>query len=69
MDPGVQIPKVLFEILPVVLPRHTVHARCGARTDCPVRLPQAVDGHVMQKRGEPRLPVPSRHLAHAVQIT
>jgi hypothetical protein len=40
-----------------------------ARANRPVRSLQPLNGHVMQKRGEPHLLVPTRHLAHAIQIT
>ena len=69
VDPSVQIPKVRFEILPVVPPRHPVDPGGGVRADRPVRLPQPVDGHVMKERGEPHIPVLPRHLAHTIQIT
>ena len=69
VNPGVEVPKVLFEVLPVVLPRHPVHSRGSARTDRPVRRLQAVDAHVVQKRGEPRVLVPPCCLAHAIQPT
>jgi hypothetical protein len=64
-----QITKVVLEIQPVLSPRHAVHAGSRIPADRPVRLPQAVNSHVMQKRGEPHLLVPTRHLAHAIQIT
>jgi hypothetical protein len=69
MDPGVEIAKVRFEIQPVVPPRDPVDARCGTRADRPIRLPQPVDRHVMKERGEPHIPVLSRHSAHTLQIT
>ena len=69
VNTSVQIPKVGFEIQPVLLPRYAVHPGSRVRTDRPVRLPQAVDGHVMKKRGEPHLLVLTRHPAHAIQIT
>ena len=55
MNPGVQIPKVLLEILPVVVPRHAVHPRRGLRPKREVRRPQAIDVNVMQERGEPHI--------------
>jgi hypothetical protein len=68
MDPSVQIPKVRFEIQPVVPPRDPVDARGGVRTDRPIRLPQTIDADVMKERGEPHIPVLPRHLAHTIQI-
>ena len=35
MHPSVQIPKVLLEILPVLLPRHAIHPRRGLRAEAP----------------------------------
>ena len=69
MDPRVQIPKVGFEILCVVLPRHPVHPGRGLRVQRPEGLSQAVDVDMMQKRGESRIPVLLRHSAHAIQRT
>jgi hypothetical protein len=68
MDPGVQIPKVLLEMLPVVPPRDPVDSRGGARADRPIRLPQTIDADVMKERGEPHIPVLPRHPAHTIQI-
>ena len=50
MDPGVQIPEVLLQILPVGPPRDTIHARSRAGTNRPIRLLQALYGHVVQER-------------------
>jgi hypothetical protein len=64
-----QIPKVLLEILPVVPPRDPIDPRGRVRADRPIRLPQTIDTHVMQKRGEPHILVLTRRLAHTIQIT
>ncbi|MGB0097360.1 MAG: hypothetical protein WBP81_33075 [Solirubrobacteraceae bacterium] len=69
MNPAMQVPKVLFEILPVVLPRHPVHPRRGLGLQRPIGRPQAVDVDVMQERGEPHITALLRHPAHAIQIT
>jgi hypothetical protein len=69
MDPNVKIAKVRFEIQPVVPPRHPVDARRGVRADRPIRLPQPLDRHMVKERGQPHIPVLSRHLAHTLQIT
>ena len=69
LDSGVQILKVVLQRLAVVPPRHAVDPRGRTRTNRPIRLPQSLDGNVVQERGEPRLPVLSRRLAHTVQIT
>jgi hypothetical protein len=68
MDPGMEIAKVRFEINAVVLPRHLIDPGGRGRADRPVRLPQSIDRDVMKKRGEPRLPVLPRQLAHTIQI-
>jgi hypothetical protein len=54
MNPSMQIPKILFKILPVVLPRHAVHPRRGLGLQRPIRRPQAIDVNVAQERREPR---------------
>ena len=63
-----QIAKVRLEIQPVVTPRDIIDSRGGVRTDRPIRVAQAINAHVMQKRGEPHIPVLPRHLAHTIQI-
>ena len=68
MDPGVQIPKVRFEIQSVVPPRDPIDPRGGVRTDRPIRHPQTIDADVVKERGEPHILVPPRHLAHTIQI-
>ena len=40
MNPSMQIPKVLFEVLPVVLPRHAVYPRRGLGLKRPIRRPR-----------------------------
>jgi hypothetical protein len=69
VDSSVKIAKVRLEIQPVVAPRHAVHPRGGARADRPVRRAQTVDADVMKERGEPHILVPTRHLAHTIQVT
>ena len=64
-----QPPEVLLQALPVVPPRHPIDAWRRAGPDRPVRRLQTLDGHVVQKRREPHIPVLPRHLAHAIQIT
>jgi hypothetical protein len=66
--PVVEIFEVILELHPVVMPPHPVHSRRGARADRPVGLPQAVDGEMVQKRGETHIPVRSRQLAHTIQF-
>jgi hypothetical protein len=63
-----EIPEVSLQVLPVVAPRHLIDAGSRVRAKRPVRLPQTIDGHVVKERGEPRVPVVARRLAHAVQI-
>ena len=69
MDPGVQIPKVRLQALPVILPRHAVHPRRGLGLKRPIRRPQAINVNMVQKRGEPHVPVLLRYSAHAIQRT
>ena len=69
MNASMEIPKVALQLLPVFLPRHTVDPGRSPRANRPVRRLQPLNGHVMQKRGEPHVLVPSRHLAHAIQVT
>src|SRR5829696_7650945 len=69
MNSGVQIPKVLFEILPVVVPRHAVGARSGLRVQRPIGRPQAVEVDVVQERREPHILVLPCDSAHAIQRT
>src|SRR6266542_6925094 len=57
VDTGMQIAKVRFEILPVVLPRHLVHPRRRPRAQPPIGRAQALDADVVQKRREPRIRV------------
>ena len=68
MHPPVQIPKVRFEVLPVVVPRHVVDPRSRLRPKREVRQPEAIDRDVMQERGEPHILVLPRQLAHTIQL-
>src|ERR671919_3047995 len=67
VNTGAEIAKVLFEILPVVVPRHLLHARRGLRVQRPVGRPQTIDIDVVQQRGEPHIPVLPCDSAHAIQ--
>ena len=69
VNPSMQIPKILFKILPVVLPRHAVHPRRGPGLQRPIRRPQAVDVDVVQERGEPRFLIRCCHSAHTTKPT
>jgi hypothetical protein len=69
VNPGVQIPKVHFEILPVIHPRHPVYPRRGLGLQRPVGRPQAVDVDVVQERGESCLLVLPCDSTHAIQRT
>ena len=64
-----QIAKVCFEILPVVLPRHLVHPRRRPRAQRPVGGTQTVNVDVVQERREPRIPVLACDSAHTIQRT
>jgi len=68
VNPGVQIPKVFLEILPVVLPRDPIHPRRGLRPKREVRPPEAIDVNVVQERGEPRFLVRCCHSAHTTKL-
>ena len=69
MDPSVEVPKVRFEVLPVLRPRHAIDTRRGLRANRPVRRSEPVDVDMVQERREPRVLVLPRHSAHTVQIT
>ena len=69
MHTGVEIPKVVLEIQPVLTPRHAVHPRSGLRPKREVRRPQALNVDMVQKRGEPHILVLPRQLAHTTKPT
>jgi len=69
MKPSVQVLKPALQVLPVGLPGHAVHPRCGLRTQRPVGLTKVLDRDVVQERGEPCLLVLLCDFAHAVQRT
>ena len=69
VNTGMQILEVALQVPPILLPRHTVHARRGLRVQRPISRPEAIDINVMQERGEPRFPVLPCCLAHAIQPT
>ena len=69
MNPGVEVPKVLLEILPVIRPRDPVHPWRGLGLKRPIRRPQAIDINMVQERSEPRVLVRSCHSAHATKLT
>src|SRR6266498_4234416 len=55
VNASMEIPEVVLQLLPVFLPRHAVDAGSSARASRPVRSLQPLNGHVMQKRGEPHV--------------
>jgi hypothetical protein len=65
----VQIPQIISQVLLVVLPPHPVHARRRLRIDLVERQPQPVHADMVQQRGELRILIPSRDLAHTIQRT
>ena len=69
VDTGVQIAKIHFEVLPVLLPRHLVHPRRRPRAQRPIGGTQTIDVDVVQKRREPRIPVLPCDSAHTIQRT
>src|SRR5258706_13212715 len=60
----VQALQLLFEVLSVGLPRHTVDTRRGVPFERKVALLQEIDGDVMQQRSEPYTLALSRRSAH-----
>ncbi len=69
LNPGMQIPEVPLQILPVGLPRLTVDPGGRLRAQRPVRAQETIDIDVMRKRGEPRVPVLRGNLPHTLQRT
>ena len=57
MNPRVQILKMVFQTRLVVLPRQSIHARCGTALERQERLSEHIDGDVVQQRRK-RLPLP-----------
>ena len=45
-----------------------VHARCGPGAQVPVGYHQPLQADMVQQRGEPRILIPPRNLAHTAQI-
>ena len=74
LQPFREVLEVRLQVLPVLLPRLPVHARCGVPLEAEVRLPERVRVvDVVQERGEPQLPIlpcsltyPLQRLLHAV---
>jgi len=66
-ESGVQPTEILVELRSIPLPRDPVCPRGSVLAQCLVRLPKPVDGDVVEKRGELRLPVPYCHFAYPVQ--
>ena len=69
MDPFVQTPEIVLQVLPVGPPRHAVHPRRRLRAQCPIGRPEAIDLNVMQEHRELRFLVCLCDTAHAVQLT
>src|SRR5665213_1035308 len=53
MHPGMQVPKILFEPLTVVLPRDMIDSRCRILLRSQVRLTQPIHAHMVQERRKP----------------
>ena len=66
---AVQVPKVVFEVLGVLLPRHTVDARRRALLQGLERRAQAVNIYVVEERGEPHSLVPCCCFTYTVERT
>ena len=62
-----QVSEVCLQVSSIVFPRHPVHSRRRLLLEAVVAHPKQIDRHVVEERGEPRLPVLSCCLAHAIQ--
>ena len=69
LNPGVQIPKIPLQVLPIGIPRLAVDPRGRLRAQRPIRTTEAIDINMMQERGEPRVPVLRGNLPHTLQRT
>ena len=69
LHPGMEIPQAVKEVFPVLRPGHPVHSRGRVLLQALIRLQQPPLRDMMQQRGEPRILIPSRDLAHTAQIT
>ena len=69
-QPFGEVSEVVLQSLPVVPPRFAVHARRGFLLEAGVGRTEAIQvGHVVQKRREPQLLVPSCRLPYPLQRT
>jgi site-specific DNA recombinase len=66
LHPLAQVPEISPQVLLVLPPRHTIHTRRRILLQLVERQAQPVHRHVVQQRGEPRILIPSRDLAHTV---
>lgn len=69
LNPCVQIPKVLLQVLPVGLPRLAVDPGGRPRAQRPIRAAEAINVDVVHERGEPRVPVLRGDMPHTLQRT
>src|SRR6516225_6984566 len=67
MESPMQVSEVCLQVSSIVFPRHPVHSRRRLLLEAVVAHPKQIDRHVVEERGEPRLPVLSCCLAHAIQ--
>ena len=64
-----EIPEMTLQVLPVRLPRDLIDPGCRLWVQPQVASPESVDAHVVQERGEPRLPITTSCLTYPVQRT
>jgi hypothetical protein len=69
MHASVKVPEVARQVQLVLAPRDAVDPRRRTRAQRPKRHRKSINGHVMQQRRQPFIPVLLRHLAHTLQIT
>ncbi len=67
-EAGHEVLEICFQRLPVVPPRLAVHTWGRVSLEREIGVPQSLDSrHVVQKRGEPLLPVPSCCLTYSLE--
>ena len=65
-----ELRKMLLQMLPVAVPRYSVHPRCGVALETEVGLPQAVGVvDVVPERGKLLFPITFRYLTYPVERT
>src|SRR5260370_23952486 len=64
MDSVVEVVQPPLRSLLILLPRHPVHSRRSRSLQGVVAVPQQIDGHMVQQRGEPLLLIPAGCFPH-----